>query len=118
MASQDAGLQPLDPKLFSEDDDDDEEDLFWKRKLKALINGDMTPSQAATDFDLCIVEEANTRHAELLKRPDPRSLAAEEEKNGAPITVRSHRIPAAISSLSSRGLPSYSLLSHRITRTR
>lgn len=40
MASQDPGLQPLDPKLFS--DDDDEEDLFWKRKLEALINGDVT----------------------------------------------------------------------------
>ena len=45
MASQDPGLQRPDPKLFS--GDDDEEDLFWKRKLEALINGDVTPSQAA-----------------------------------------------------------------------
>lgn len=80
MASQDPGLQPLDTNLFR--DNDDEEDLFWKRKLEALINNDVTPSQAATDFDLCIVEEANTRHAELLKRPDPRNLTDEEEANG------------------------------------
>ena len=84
MASQDPGLQPLDPKLYS--DDDDEEDTFWKRKLEALLNGDVTPSQAATDFDSCVVEEANTRHVELLKRPDPRSLTVEEEENGVPST--------------------------------
>lgn len=82
MASQDPGLQPLDTNLFS--DNDDEEDLFWKRKLEALINNDVTPSQAATDFDLCVVEEANTRHAELLKRPDPRNLTSEEDENGVP----------------------------------
>lgn len=82
MASTDPGLQPLDPKLFS--DDDDEEEVFWKRKLEALINGDVTPSQAATDFDACVVEEATSRHIELLKRPDPRNLTAEEEENGVP----------------------------------
>ncbi|OJJ85929.1 uncharacterized protein ASPGLDRAFT_122491 [Aspergillus glaucus CBS 516.65] len=84
MASQDPGLQSLDPKLYS--DDDDEEDIFWKRKLEALLNGDVTPSQAATDFDSCVVEEANTCHVELLKRPDPRSLTVEEEENGVPST--------------------------------
>ena len=84
MASQDPGLQPLDPKLYS--DDDDEEDIFWKLKLEALLNGDVTPSQAATDFDSCVVEEANTRHVELLKRPDPRSLTVEEDENGVPST--------------------------------
>lgn len=82
MNSQDPGLHPLDPKLFS--DDDDEEDIFWKRKLEALINGDVTPSKAATDFDSSVVGEANTCHAELLKRPDPRNLTADEEENGVP----------------------------------
>ena len=76
--SPDPGFQPLDPKLFS--DNDDEEDIFWKQKLNALINGTVTPSEAATDYDSCVVEDANRRHAELLKRPDPRNLTAEEEE--------------------------------------
>lgn len=84
MASPDPGLQPLDPKLFS--DHDDEEEIFWKRKLEALINGEVTPSQAATDFDSCVVDEAIRRHEELLKRPDPRNLTAEEKENGVPST--------------------------------
>lgn len=75
----------------------------------------MAPSQAATDFDSCIVEEASTRHVEFLKRPGLRSLTAEEEENGV---VQSHRIPAAISSLSSHELPRCALFSQRITRNK
>lgn len=80
--SPDPGLQPLDPKLFR--DNDDEEDIFWKQKLNALINGTVTPSEAATDYDSCVVEDANRRHAALLKRPDPRNLTAEEEERDVP----------------------------------
>ncbi|EGO19745.1 hypothetical protein SERLADRAFT_442575 [Serpula lacrymans var. lacrymans S7.9] len=41
--------EPLDLQLFRDDDDDG--DLFYKRRLHALINGNVSPPKAATNFD-------------------------------------------------------------------
>lgn len=80
MAVEQSDEKPLDLQLFR--DDDDNEDLFYKKRLHALVNGDVTPSTAAADFDAWIVDEANTRLKELMKRPDPRNLTPEEEEQG------------------------------------
>jgi len=80
MAFQPSDSEPLDVQLFRDDDDD--EDLVYKKKLHALVVGDVTPSEAATDFDAWIVGESNMRLKELMKRPDPRNLTPEEEEQG------------------------------------
>ena len=80
MASEQSDAKPLELRLFN--DDDDEEDLLYKKKLYALVNGDVTSSQAATDFDAWIVDEANTRLKEFMKRPDLKNLTSEEEERG------------------------------------
>ncbi|KAL2004513.1 hypothetical protein VTN00DRAFT_3398 [Thermoascus crustaceus] len=85
MAIEQSDEKPLDLQLFRNDDDD--EDIFYKKRLHALVNGDVTPSKAATNFDAWIVDEANMRLKELMKRPDPRNLTPEEEEQG--ITLRS-----------------------------
>jgi hypothetical protein len=80
MTSEQSDAKALELRLFN--DDDDEEDLLYKKKLYALVNGDVTPSQAATDFDAWIVDEANTRLKEFMKRPDIKNLTSEEEERG------------------------------------
>lgn len=82
MASEDSGLRPLSLNLYR--DDDDEVKVFHKKRLECLVNGEVTPSQAAADLDAFITEEANVRFEELMKRPDPRNLTPEEEKQGVP----------------------------------
>ncbi|EGN96878.1 hypothetical protein SERLA73DRAFT_185094 [Serpula lacrymans var. lacrymans S7.3] len=72
--------EPLDLQLFR--DDDDEEDVLYKKRLFALMNGNVTPSEAAAAFDAWVVDEANTRLKELMKRPDPRNLTSEDEERG------------------------------------
>lgn len=73
--------KPLPLKLYSEYDD--EEDLPIKKRLEALVNGDMSPSQAAIDFDTTITEVTNRRQKEMMKRPDPQALTPEERAQGA-----------------------------------
>ncbi|OJJ96087.1 hypothetical protein ASPACDRAFT_1859833 [Aspergillus aculeatus ATCC 16872] len=51
----------LDFNLF-EHLDDEEEDLFYKNRLAAVANGDMTLEQAATDIDAYITQEADRVH--------------------------------------------------------
>ena len=80
MAFEHSIAKQLDLQLFR--DDDDEEDLLYKKKLQALVNGEVTPSKAATDLDAWIVDDANERLKELMKRPDPRNLTTEEEEQG------------------------------------
>jgi hypothetical protein len=85
MASQPSDTDLLDLQLFR--DDDDEEDLAYKKRLHALVVGDVTPLEAATDFDAWIVDEANARLKKLLKRADPTNLTPEEEEQG--VSLRS-----------------------------
>ena len=80
MAFEQSDAKPLELRLFR--DDDDEEDLLYKKKLYALVNGDVTPSQAATDFDAWIVDEANIQLREFVKRPDLENLTPEEKARG------------------------------------
>ncbi|BCR86245.1 uncharacterized protein ACHE_30232A [Aspergillus chevalieri] len=78
--SDDFEHKPLPLKLYSEYDD--EEDLPIKKRLEALVNGDMSPSQAAIDFDTTITEVTNRRQNEVMKRPDPQALTPEERAQG------------------------------------
>ncbi|KAI8303328.1 hypothetical protein K4K61_007185 [Colletotrichum sp. SAR11_59] len=80
MTTDDIDSRALSLNLFA--DDDDEEDILYKRKLQDLINGTVTPSEAAADFDAWVVQDANDRLKKLLKRPDPRNLTPEEEAKG------------------------------------
>ncbi|EQB57551.1 hypothetical protein CGLO_02308 [Colletotrichum gloeosporioides Cg-14] len=80
MATEDLDSRVLSLNLFT--DDDDEEDILYKGKLQNLIDGTVTPSEAADDFDAWVVRDANNRLKELLKRPDPKNLTSEEEAKG------------------------------------
>ncbi|KAJ0273996.1 hypothetical protein COL940_009592 [Colletotrichum noveboracense] len=80
MATEDLDSRVLSLNLFA--DDDDEEDILYKRKLQNLIDGTVTPSEAAADFDAWVVQDANNRLKQLLKRPDPKNLTPEEEAKG------------------------------------
>ncbi|PYI11783.1 hypothetical protein BO78DRAFT_425671 [Aspergillus sclerotiicarbonarius CBS 121057] len=73
--------KPLPLKLY--DKWDDEDDLILKHKLEALINGNITPDQAAIDLDTIITNDMNQKHEALMKRPDPRNPTPEEEAQGA-----------------------------------
>lgn len=75
-----ASQERLDLKLYEENDD--EEDLLYKRKLYALVNGDVTPAAAAADFDAWIVGDSNKRLNEFKNRPDQNNLTAAEESRG------------------------------------
>ncbi|PYI36067.1 hypothetical protein BP00DRAFT_432493 [Aspergillus indologenus CBS 114.80] len=44
---------------------DDEEDLFYKSRLAAVANGDITPEQAATDIDVYMTLEAERLPKEI-----------------------------------------------------
>ncbi|KAI1878250.1 uncharacterized protein JN550_000432 [Neoarthrinium moseri] len=85
MSSNDMNVKVFDLQLFI--DDEDEEDIAYKQKLQSLVNGTVTPSQAATGFDHWIVEGANNRLKWLEQRVDPRSLTAEEEESGMTMRV-------------------------------
>lgn len=80
----DHNQEQLDLKFFNKSDD--EEDLLFKRKLYALVNGDVTPTDAALDFDICIVERANGRLEKFRKRPlaYQNDLTPEEINQGIP----------------------------------
>jgi len=79
MASESLDSKPLDLKLF--EDTDDEEDIRYKQLLLALVDGDVTPAQAARDFDARVVGESNRRLQLLLSRPKL-ALTAEEVEEG------------------------------------
>ncbi|KAK1848591.1 hypothetical protein CCHR01_08789 [Colletotrichum chrysophilum] len=66
MATEDLDSRVLSLNLFA--DDDDEEDILYKRKLQNLIDGTVTPSEAAADFDAWVVQDANNRLKQLLKK--------------------------------------------------
>ena len=78
MSGKPSDAGPLALQLFRDDDDD--EDVFYKKKLEALVNGNVTPSQAASDFDAWIIDENNKRLAEFMKRQNPRGPTPEEEE--------------------------------------
>ncbi|KAI9930629.1 hypothetical protein MW887_011384 [Aspergillus wentii] len=66
MASGDFITQPLEDHLYR--DDDDEQDITYKKHLDDLVNGRLTPSEAAIKFDKFVVDEANIRRDEILRR--------------------------------------------------
>ena len=80
--SEEYDQKPLPFKLF--EDWDTEEVIQGKKRLEALVNGDVTPRNAAIEFNTAVVQEADRRKEELLKRPDPRNLTPEEEEHGIP----------------------------------
>jgi Protein of unknown function (DUF3632) len=80
MASEPSDVEPLDLQLFRDDSDD--EGQLCDGILHALVNGNLTPSQAAANFDAWIVNDTNVRLEKLMKRPDPRNLTPEEEERG------------------------------------
>ncbi|KAN0072030.1 hypothetical protein V8E54_009759 [Elaphomyces granulatus] len=65
MASEQSDVKPLKLRLFKDDDD---EDLLYKKKLQALLNG-----------DVWVVDKANNRLKEFMKRQDPKNLLTPEE---------------------------------------
>ncbi|TEA09872.1 hypothetical protein C8034_v011598 [Colletotrichum sidae] len=65
-ANDDLYSKVLSLNLF--DDDDDEEDAVCKQKLTDLANGTTNPRNAAIDFDRWVVQRANDRLTELLKK--------------------------------------------------
>lgn len=73
-------LLPL--QLFTQDDDDDA--IAIKSRLEAVINGSVTPTQAAIDFDAWLAHEAEQRLEAFQKRTgqDRYDLTAEEEERG------------------------------------
>ncbi|OJJ86310.1 uncharacterized protein ASPGLDRAFT_72654 [Aspergillus glaucus CBS 516.65] len=73
--------KPLPLRLY--DEFDEEEELWIKPRLEALVKGDLTPSQAAVEFDTMLTEDTNRKHDKLMKRTDPRNLTPEEEGQGA-----------------------------------
>lgn len=62
---------------------DEKEELWTKPRLGALVKGDLTPSQAAIEFDTMLTEHTNRKHHELMRRADPRNVIPEEEGQGA-----------------------------------
>jgi hypothetical protein len=75
-------VELLDLQLFRDDSDD--EGQLCDGILHALVNGNLTPSQAAANynFDARIINDANVRLEKLMKRPDSRNLTPEEEERG------------------------------------
>lgn len=65
---------------------DTEDEILQKQKLEALVNGEITPHDAAIEYNTAVVQEADRKLQELLKRPDPRNLTPEEEEQGIPST--------------------------------
>lgn len=63
---------------------DAEEIIYGKKRLVALVNGDVTPHNAAIEFNTAVVQKAHRKLQELLKRPDPRNPTPEEEEQGIP----------------------------------
>lgn len=75
----------LDLYLYSDDDDD--QDPIYKKWLEDLVTGTTPPSKVASDIDAWIVNDADQRFKEFMKRPDPRNLTPEEENHGISITT-------------------------------
>jgi len=80
MATSVSQTKPLVFNLYEEWDEENE--IVYKGILNSLVAGTTTPSQAATAFDKWIVNDSYTRHANLMKRDDPRYLTSEEEAQG------------------------------------
>lgn len=74
--------KPLPLKLFN--DYDTEGEILRKKRLEALVNGDITPREAALEFDTVVVQKACQKLQSLLQRPDPRHLTPEEDAQGIP----------------------------------
>ncbi|KAH7119919.1 hypothetical protein B0J11DRAFT_534869 [Dendryphion nanum] len=72
--------EPLALNLFNEHDDD--EDIFYKKNLQDLLDGTVSPSKAASDFDTWVTTSSHQRLTALLSRPFPYTLTVEEEKSG------------------------------------
>ena len=62
--------------------DDAEEELMTKSILYSLVNGDLTPSDAAQRYDSWIVNNASSRLSTVLERQSPHALTEEEEERG------------------------------------
>ena len=80
--SEEYDRKPLLFKLF--EDWDTEEVIQHKKRLKALVNGDVAPCNAAIEFNTTVVQEADLRKEELLKHPDPQNLIPKVEEHGIP----------------------------------
>lgn len=56
--------KPLPLKLFN--DYDTEEEIPRKKRLETLVNGNITPREAALEFDTAVVQQADQKIQSLL----------------------------------------------------
>lgn len=55
------------------------------------MKGNLTPSQAVSEFDTMLAEDTKPRHDELMKRADTRNLTPEKEEQDANMyTIKPH----------------------------
>ncbi|KAH7334619.1 hypothetical protein BKA66DRAFT_544535 [Pyrenochaeta sp. MPI-SDFR-AT-0127] len=69
----------LDPQLY--EDGDDEDDIRWKAPLEALMNGTLTPLQAAQNIDKMLRTETSERLQMLIDFAKSHSMDIDEEES-------------------------------------
>lgn len=80
--------RPLPLRLY--DELDRKENLWLNPRLKALVKGDLTHSQAAIKFDTMLTEDTNRKYDKLIKRADPRNLTPEEGQGANMYIIMPH----------------------------